>query len=678
MRLAHALALVSFTAFARAQDPKSQDPDPVALVAKAERLVAKKEEVEDAALLLWQALELLAAKPDHPIHNATAMTARYLLDEHDPLEKERRRVFASVAKQQLELAQAYRTRKWLDTAQTRVDVAMRYDRDAAAKERGLLEAARPKPKAVAAAAAKDAEKEPEKPKPGPLLERANTDNVVGTWQVVDDRLECVDDPTDSTLNEWTTNATHENHEIVVEFKPQDAVKDHNAGIAFGIVFDSVKRSYSGYRAQYHYSAQNKLHGVMLWFQSDEMQDLGEAWIPVAKSPDGFHRLSVQVHGKSVSVQFDHQTIMSKELPAEVRGQVGLVLGIGGKPSCPVQFRNFRVDPLAADAPTDEEVREQAAAELQKSIASSLDEAKSLLDKKQPEQASLVLRDALGELEGMQEGVLRKNLAASIEQMLHQTDTIAPKRKKAAQTIAAELAGLADKYTTAGRARLALVLAKHAASFDPDGQAARLATAREAVRTWNVAQAAARASELAPPADDGAVLREWFAAGRRLDNSDEDWKVEGPSARTMLGAGALTMLMPKQGTPALTKASVHVRLPAANTAAGFCFDVAGSRDYAVALLFREKAGVSLRAYRYAGKWIMLGSKQMTMDAWRLDGWFPIAIEATAAGITVRTAGAELVLDRQRLGLATGRFGLCADNATKEAIAIELRAFQVSPP
>src|SRR6185369_17068035 len=107
----------------------------------------------------------------------------------------------------------------------------------------------------------------------------------------------------------------------------------------------------------------------------------------------------------------------------------------------------------------------------------------------------------GELRKLPAGVLRTNLAATIDQMLIQTDSLAPKRKKAAQNIAVELVGLADKYAAAGMARLALVLAEDAADFDPDGQVQRLAAARESVQKWNLDQARARASELAPPADD---------------------------------------------------------------------------------------------------------------------------------------------------------------------------------
>ncbi|HEU4419324.1 MAG TPA: hypothetical protein VFT55_10320, partial [Planctomycetota bacterium] len=209
-------------------------------------------------------------------------------------------------------------------------------------------------------------------------------------------------------------------------------------------------------------------------------------------------------------------------------------------------------------------------------------------------------------------------------------------------------------------------------------APRLAAAREAVQKWNLAQATARASELAPPTDDGTMLREWFAQGKKLDNRASDWQIDGPCARVpTLAPGSCTEWMPKAGTPLLTKASVFVHLPPL-AAAGFCFDAAGPHDYSVAILDRQASGLALAAFRFAGnKWMQLDRKTIPLDAWRLDGWFQLAIEATATGVTVRGAGAELVLDRKVLGNANGRFGLFATNADKKPAAVELRAFQVPP-
>jgi hypothetical protein len=76
--------------------------DPLALVAAAERQLARKD-IEDAVLGLWQALDALAAQPASTVRDAAAMSARFLLQQHDPREANRRKAFAAVAKQQVDL-----------------------------------------------------------------------------------------------------------------------------------------------------------------------------------------------------------------------------------------------------------------------------------------------------------------------------------------------------------------------------------------------------------------------------------------------------------------------------------------------------------------------------------------------------------------------------------------------
>ena len=106
-RLAITTTLLAGTLAAQAE--KEQKVEPVTLVSRAEKLLQKKE-LEDAVLVLWQALDLLATLPSNPVHDSTALSARFLLNENDPREAQRRAVFASVAKQQVELAAAYRAK----------------------------------------------------------------------------------------------------------------------------------------------------------------------------------------------------------------------------------------------------------------------------------------------------------------------------------------------------------------------------------------------------------------------------------------------------------------------------------------------------------------------------------------------------------------------------------------
>ena len=188
-----AALLLLCTAHAAAQAPgaaadraHATRPDPVALVAQAEKQLGKKDaDVEASALLLWQALDELAAQPASTVRDATAMSARFLLQQHDPREANRRKAFAAVAKQQVDLATAYRLKKWLDTASERADVAERFDRDAVTKERAAIAAARPKDKPPTAKAAADAPKQAAEPS---LLQKAQAEFVVGSWTESDGTL----------------------------------------------------------------------------------------------------------------------------------------------------------------------------------------------------------------------------------------------------------------------------------------------------------------------------------------------------------------------------------------------------------------------------------------------------------------------------------------------------------
>jgi hypothetical protein len=123
--------------------------------------------------------------------------------------------------------------------------------------------------------------------------------------------------------------------------------------------------------------------------------------------------------------------------------------------------------------------------------------------------------------------------------------------------------------------------------------------------------------------------------------------------------------------------VHVRLPAIDTYAGLCFDVAGPHDYTGAFLMRGKDDVELLVQRYAsGKWIPLGSKRVEVDPWRLDGWFPVEVDVGADGVTARGAGAEVKVPRARLGLPNATVGLIAGNSGESAVDMAVRAFRAT--
>lgn len=670
----HAMTVTLLATTLAAQEAKEEKVEPVALVSRAEKLL-KSKEVEDAVLLLWQALDLLSTLPANAVHDATALSARFLLAENDPREAQRRATFTSIAKQQVELAAAYRAKKWLDTAATRLVVADRFDRDAGVKERAAIEAARPKANAKEPPAPPP---KPAQPQLAPLLQRANTEFVHGDWKESGDVLEC-QAPVNQHF-EWVTSAAHADHEVVVEFRPVDAKVEHNAVLAVGLAIQPGTHNYSGYRLQCAYYPKTNEYGLILFaVRGMAFESLGDAWVPAGTSTDGFRRLSIQVHGPRLRAQLDGGPPIEVATPADVRGKVGVLHGVADRPTCAVQFRNLRIDALPADRPTDDELRAQQEAENQNAITVAVDEAKDLLAKKQPEPASLRLREALGRVRDLPAGVLRDNLHKSIGQMLAQADPLAPRRKKAAQTIASELVTLADEYAKAGLVRAAHVLVEDAAGFDPEGQAARLAAAEQAVRQWNVAQATARASELAPPADDGAGLREWFAKGRKLETYYQGFVVDGAVARAeaMMGK-ALATWAPHPLAPKLEKFSVYAHLPAPGVHAGVLFDVIDSANFGVVFLEREAKVMRLHAFlKVGGKWVPLLQRDVAMDAWRRDGWHQITVEANATGLLAMCGNAKIQVPRKLMGKATGVPGLYAWSETDAPVSVEFRAFKAGP-
>ena len=670
-----ALFATLFTTGLVAQTPKVERPEPVGLVSKAEQALQKPEQdrdVEAAVMMLWQALAELATRPSNAVHEATTLSARFLLQQHDPREAERRRVFTAIAKSQVELATAYRTKKWFDTAATRLDVADALDRDAGAKERAALLAALPKAPVAAPAKKPDAAK----PLLPAMLQRSGTKWTFGNWREAADHLASPALPPNDNV-EWITNTTHGDHEIVVEWKPEDPSKDCNLALCVGLGKLDGSTSYSGFRAKVVYHTGPKMWGVHLWeIVEQDVRELTFQNFTLPPSEDGWHRLAVQVHGSQLRAILDNQQPVTAATSKPPLGCVGLFVGDSKLPSGPVRFRNLRVDPLPADTPSDDELRAAAESERQNAITNAVDAAKALLAKKQMEPAALALRGALADVREMSPGVLRDNLVKSIQQMLGQADPLQPKRQKAAQDATASLAALSQQYATAGWARCALTVALRAADFDPDGQTALVAKAREALQQWNVTQASKRANELAPPQDDGTVLKAWFTAGQLLDSRTQPWTHANGGVRLDDFADGMSVLMAKVGSPALSKASVHARLPALGTWAGFAFDVAGPHDYAIAAVWRHQDGVELAVQRYAGgKWLAVSRRKVPMDAWRLDGWFGIEIEAKPTGVTLKAAGNEVVVERARLAPATPRFGLCAGSQSEERVAIELRAFAV---
>ncbi|MBL8754255.1 MAG: hypothetical protein JNK15_13215, partial [Planctomycetes bacterium] len=478
---------------------------------------------------------------------------------------------------------------------------------------------------------------------------------------------------------WVANAEHADHEIVVEWKPVDASKDHHGGLWVAFTDDAAR--HGGLRVLFHRRIADPTTMLeVVTYEHPNWKTLGHVFVDAKPQADGFHRLAARVSGSRLAVLLDNAPALEVDAGHPLKGRTGVLAGMIAKaPSCPVRYRNLRIDPLPADQPSDEQVRANAEAESRDAITKAVTEGKALLAQKQPEAASLRLRDALARIDEMAPGILRDNLRKTIDPLLLQADPLTPKRRKTAQAIGAELGALADRYAEAGMPRAGLALATHAANFDPETQAARVAALRDKVRQWNIAQATARAGELAPPADDGTALRDWFGKGRKLIAGTADFVLDGAVARAgTIPVQTLSVWTADPNKPKLAKASVYVQPLDPKVGAGLCCDFVDQTDYTIVLVERGATGLRLRVERWAAQqWIELAVRTVPLDAWRLDGWFQLTVESTEQGLTVQCADTEVKLPRKQLGKPVGTFGLVVANFGKQAAACELRAFQPGP-
>src|SRR5205814_979895 len=138
-------------------------------------------------------------------HAAGIATARTLLAANDPLHAARVAAFAAVAKAQVDLAAAYRGCKWYETAADRLDLADRFDGEAAVRERLQLAAALPKTPGGLPL------------KGNALFRRSATARVTGSWKEGEDTLEYGGNK-GKTRHEWVLDQLHDDCELSVEFR----------------------------------------------------------------------------------------------------------------------------------------------------------------------------------------------------------------------------------------------------------------------------------------------------------------------------------------------------------------------------------------------------------------------------------------------------------------------------
>jgi hypothetical protein len=439
--------------------------DPLEFIARAERLFAAAEQ-EDGILLLWDALELLRQQPEQPTSAGGTAAALKLLQGNDPLHGDRLAAFAAFARAQVDLAIVYRGKKWYSVAAAQLDVADRFDPTAGTKERAQLAAAKPK------------SAEPPVAETPTLLQRASVLRAFGPWQERGDTLECGAHEAKTEWFDWIVNATHADCELSVEFRSSDPKAAHDCALLVGV--DSSPY-YQVIAAYYPEDACYDL--VIFEYTKSDSKRLVNRDVQVLRTADGFHRLTFRVQGTNLQARLDTAPPLEVKVADAPRGHFGLTVGISNQASVPITLRNLRIGPWPP--PTDEDVRLEANAATQERVTKTIDAANWMI-KTKPEVATLQLRSARRDVATLPAGVLRSNLTKTLEDLLNKSDLLHARWKKVAQEGARSLVGIADRYAAAGHKRAAHRLVKTAADVDPEGCAARLAAAKQAVEEWESA------------------------------------------------------------------------------------------------------------------------------------------------------------------------------------------------
>src|SRR5204862_5856854 len=138
--------------------------------------------------------------------------------------------------------------------------------------------------------------------------------------------------------------------------------------------------------------------VILEHSGDKQVPLGSASVDPMPTPDGFHRLTMRVHGKTLRAQLDTAPPVEAKTSIVPRGRWGVTVGIFNQASAPITLRSLQI---ARWPPfTEEEQRVQLETATQRRVAQALDSAALRLSRKEMESASLTLREALRDLDGL--------------------------------------------------------------------------------------------------------------------------------------------------------------------------------------------------------------------------------------------------------------------------------------
>jgi hypothetical protein len=569
---------------------------------------------------------------------------------------------AAAAKRLFEVARAYRSKKWHDSALLVLREALPHDRDVARAEIAAVEKAR-------GGAPPAAGPEPSKT----AIDALRIEWMNGEWKRRNGVLLSPAPQQKGYSSDLMTSATHGDQRIGVTVRYGD--RDAMAALLFG----ATGNDYFIYEI-ISYTGDPVVTLVLYQWAGGKLTMLEEQPVDGTKVREE-HRLEVQVRADDVDCLLDGVVRIRAKCPTVPHGKVGFFVsaatGFGG----PVEFRDFvladlPVKPLSPEEQAAAE-REARAAALRQGVLAKLAAAEQELGQKRPEAALAQLLRARTQRTEIEAGKVRDDLEKSVQRLTAKADPLQARWQKARAETAAALAALAPRYAARQWYAAAGRVLERAAALDPVHAAAAAAMVEQQAARQREAAAVAAAREV----QANAALVEWFADGTRpFGDRGALWQVSAAEGAVTppLREGAW-LITDRAALPA-AKCSVQFQLAPARIA-GIVFGWRGPHDHcAASLRWRDgKLLFAIRRWRET-RWDDLASVAFADPVATAPGeplpWRDLEVEYGPTSIVARCGGQELKVTPAE-PFPGGRIGLVARAEQPTEDTLRFRAFRAPP-
>jgi len=585
------LALLASTTLAQGKatgpDPKTKEPDTLALVAQAEAL-HKKGKNEQASSILRQAATRLAATPEGVMRTNLEKVIQGLLQKADPVTARRREALQLAAAEFVKLSDSYRRRKWNRMALLALRDAERLDPATATEPLAYL-----RQKGAKAFAWEDAQRQPrndkpaaaKKPEPKDRLSGFAGANIAG-WTITPKLITSPipnDEGSDLVL---TRSLKHGDGTVSIEVKR--ASTKGEVGLLFGA------NSYDDYfiLAVHYYKHGDVTVGVFYWCDGKLTEICNSRFFSVSNR-ENWLRYGLRIQGNKVTCFVGDKDRVTGECPRKPHGRIGV--SVARTSTGQAQFRKLHVVKPPKSKPREKTPTEK----LMETVGKAERQMKSR-KREEREGAVLALIEARRLSSALPQDTVGKTVRESIHQLMVRANRPHGNLEKTRRAAAEAILVAAVAYSDNRWHKTARALLLDADRLDPQ-------VARSALEANSKILEPILAKERGLPAekqrpDDNALLVKWFKGGREPWDEDRAWTVgdKGAAAPADRVGGSLVLSNETLGEKA--ELSIEVKTTRKRCKAGVAFALKSINSYYLVLWTHEpkKNQTAMQLYRNQGR------------------------------------------------------------------------------